>query len=98
MVFLAYCYNTFSPENIFCAVNAVIGGKPCVVKENILRLYALLQSKGTHNVYFVIVRSAVVAAHNYFFRRAAFIKLNACKQSVAQHRFRLAVLHARAQN
>ena len=45
MVFLAYYYNIFSTENIFCAVNAVIGGKARVVKKNILRPYALLQSE-----------------------------------------------------
>ena len=62
--FLGYDYAVFYAEDVAGAVHCFVGGKACVVKEDVAFFYGvILAHKILYSVYFVVVFAAVVSAY-----------------------------------
>ena len=62
--FLGYDYAVFYAEDVAGAVHCFVGGKACVVKEDVAFFYGvILAHEIFYSVYFVVVFAAVVSAY-----------------------------------
>ena len=85
MVILRDNDNAFTLEDVSRTVHTLIGGKPGVIHEDILRRNALGNGVVLHGVDFIIVFTSMIAAHEQLGCEPLLIGSNRHIQSVLQH-------------
>ena len=81
----------FRAEDLPGAVDAFIGGKPGVIEKHVIRVHAAFDDIIPHGAHFVVIRAAVVAAHEQPVGDAALIQRDRIVQAVGENRARAAV-------
>ncbi len=84
--FLGYDYTILYAENVSGAVHCFVGGKACMVKEDVAFFYGvILTHEFFYSVYFVVVFAAVVSAYKVAFCLFFVNKGYGCLKPVADN-------------